>query len=744
MQCHKIFRLFLLCTLISSTALLNAQSGVFINKGQAENGGVLGGVFIGLSSSITAYQPTTISGGAIGTPQLYWKDLVGIEQIGTTLTKTDSSGWGNAGATSATQIECFENGWVEYRVDNLQNIFAFGLSNSNTDAGFESIEYAMMLDAGQLRVYNYGQLKGNFGPVALNDLVRIERMGNILFYTKNNIVLLNHQVDPIEHLLTDIALYNQGAAVTILVNYAESFKSPLVFRNKGCYINIKTGTSLVVDGKITLENTGQFDNSGKINLKGNWNNNSETPAFVTPLSLRKDLVEFSGANQTIGGTRATVFNDVTVSGSGRKTISNESSPVFNGNLTIQTAGTGTIILVNQSKNPVPVSVKGNLTIPRGSILQNDGTGFSLINNLIIDGSCLGSGGLFFTGSNSQTISGVSVPVINNMNINKSGGNITLTTPLKIGSTLTLTKGILITDNIKILTINQGATVSGASDIAYVSGPVQKIGNTAFTFPLGDMTLSAGAYHPITITEPALASDAFTAEYKAAKQPFGEALQTDSLESISNCEYWTLNRNSGTSEVIPTLGWNSNSCNVDDFNNLTLAGWDGEQWKSLGNGGVTLDGNVGTLRGGWLLTLYPNLPILIARPRPRPNQSAPYYATLKRELDGGYYVVSNGMLKFKFDEEYNDTDDKLSFKIYNNRHNEVVNSINLPLAMQLSSDYGEGWHSLNILNCNITPNGYLGNGYYILEVQNEKREKWLLRFRNTNNVVIICKDNIGPR
>ena len=110
MQYQKHIRLLLLSALISITSLLNAQNEVFINKGLIGNEGFASGVFIGLSGNINTNQPATISGGATGIPQPYWKDLAGIEQIGNTLTKTDSSGWGNAGAISSTRIECFEKG----------------------------------------------------------------------------------------------------------------------------------------------------------------------------------------------------------------------------------------------------------------------------------------------------------------------------------------------------------------------------------------------------------------------------------------------------------------------------------------------------------------------------------------------------------------------------------------------------------------------------------------------------------
>ena len=601
MQGNKNIHLLLLCVLIGITTLLNAQNTGFINQGASDNSSFSGGVFLGLSSHINSNQPFSLSPGKAGNAELYWKDVVGIRQRGNILTKTAANGWGNAGAASERQMECLVNGWIAYHVNNLQNTFAFGLSNSNPDAGYTSIEYAVLLTAGQLSVYNYGQFKGSFGPVALNDSIRIQRIGSILFYTKNNVVFYNQQVEPKEPLLTDIAIYNKGAAITIIVNSAVLPITPLALRNTGTFVNISAGISLVIDGKITLESNGQFDNAGIINLKGDWNNISGTPAFANYLSPRKDVVEFTGVDQTIGGASATIFNSAILSGSGRKIIGDGLPPVFNGGLAFKASATDTITLVNQNKNPTPIPVSGNFTIPTGIKFQNDGTGLSLQNNLVINGAYSGSGALFFNGGNTQTISGVSLPVLKNLNVNKSGGNITLGSPLKIDGILTLTKGIIITDSIKVLTFNKDARISGGNDSAYVSGPVKKIGNTAFTFPLGDNTLKAGTYHPLAITAPEATSDAFTAEYKAIKQPFGDSLQLDSLESISNCEYWSLTNTSGRSMVIPSLAWNTNSTNIYNSTDLRVVGWDGTIWRSFGNGGVAVNGNMGTLRAGYPLS-----------------------------------------------------------------------------------------------------------------------------------------------
>lgn len=111
---------------------------------------------------------------------------------------------------------------------------------------------------------------------------------------------------------------------------------------------------------------------------------------------------------------------------------------------------------------------------------------------------------------------------------------------------------------------------------------------------------------------------------------------------------------------------------------------------------------------------------------------PVDVELQRQLDGGYYVVPDGVLRLKYDEEYIDTDGKLTYNIYNDKHEIVAMNTSMPVASRPPVVPGDNRYVLNVRSCtfsNLTPYGYLGNGYYVLEVINEKNEKWYLRFKH---------------
>lgn len=195
----------------------------------------------------------------------------------------------------------------------------------------------------------------------------------------------------------------------------------------------------------------------------------------------------------------------------------------------------------------------------------------------------------FTGSNSQTISGTNVPQFYNLEVNKSGGEVTLNKEIQISNNAAWTNGYLVSSSSNPLTFLNGSTTSGASASSFVKGPVKKIGNAAFVFPIGKGT----SYKPAEITAPSNATDAFTAEYFNTEQTLGEA--DDSLTYLSQCEYWNLDRNTGSSNVKVTLIWDVSSCDVHLLNTLRVARWTGTLWTNLSSVTTTGNSTAGTVK-----------------------------------------------------------------------------------------------------------------------------------------------------
>jgi hypothetical protein len=183
----------------------------------------------------------------------------------------------------------------------------------------------------------------------------------------------------------------------------------------------------------------------------------------------------------------------------------------------------------------------------------------------------------------------------------SSGNITQTASFNIDNELTLTSGILISDISNHLTLNPGTLVTGASNSSFVDGPVSKIGNSAFTFPIGKMNCGPSAtvngYAALEISNftAGAPTDMFTAEYKRGSAYALGAISAIGLDHISNCDYWILTRDAGTSRVDIRLFWDDpiNNCiisapYINSLLSLTVAHNDnaGGTWDFMGINGLT--------------------------------------------------------------------------------------------------------------------------------------------------------------
>ncbi len=96
--------------------------------------------------------------------------------------------------------------------------------------------------------------------------------------------------------------------------------SPLAFSqlmtNSNVGITINASTQLTVKGDVLNVGTSTITNSGTIDLSGNWINNSSNNCF----GISQGTVIFNGVNQSIGGSTSTVFNHLTLAGTGIKTL----------------------------------------------------------------------------------------------------------------------------------------------------------------------------------------------------------------------------------------------------------------------------------------------------------------------------------------------------------------------------------------------------------------------------------------
>lgn len=248
-----------------------------------------------------------------------------------------------------------------------------------------------------------------------------------------------------------------------------------------------------------------------------------------------------------------------------------------------------------------ISVK-DLTINSGATLTiNTGVTVTICGNLLNNGTITvnGTGHIKFAGALPQTCtnnSGIlTIPIVTidnsaGLTLNGSSGNMVIPTFLN------LTNGIITTSSSAMVIMNAGSTVlpTGGSSTSFVNGPMQKLGDTDFIYPIGDGTRWARLRIDPT------ASSTFQAEYLAT--PYGtltpmDAGQTPVLNHVSSLEHWILDRKLGAGNTYVTLYWESATLSqiwlCASYQDLSVAKWTGSAWTNLNLTSATITGSCGT-------------------------------------------------------------------------------------------------------------------------------------------------------
>ena len=380
-----------------------------------------------------------------------------------------------------------------------------------------------------------------------------------------------------------IAYFNGNVQVNSTSLYGVSF-SPTGAGSSilGSGKTITVGSSGVF-GTLVLRNFTQLGNTSQsITLNGTCNMVSSTfngsltlntSVLLLTTSNFKEVSTFSktgnGSDFSQGGNHffksVTINNNATNGGILRMAIAD--GDIFDENVTLNT-NTGYIQMAYSDTS----DFKGNVTINNSKVTFNTG-----------------SGCVKFTGTNSQVISGSSDYLISKLLVNKTSGNVTFQNSVIVDTLLNLHAGVLVFDATKSITLKAITQVTEMSPLSYIDGLVKKIGNTAFTFPVGD----SNEYRPVSISAPSNSTDAFVAQYFKQQQSQGNTLDTG-VNYISNCNYWNVDRVTGTSNVSLGFQWFDNTCDVFDIDSIRLMNFNSGTWKNRGQMSDTGNDSVGTL------------------------------------------------------------------------------------------------------------------------------------------------------
>jgi hypothetical protein len=322
----------------------------------------------------------------------------------------------------------------------------------------------------------------------------------------------------------------------------------------------------------------------------------------TGWSVASNWYVYNGTSYSVASVASTNNDDVIIPANGTCIIQ---QPIVGvpGSAQNITVNSGASLTLNSGST---ITAK-NITIAATGTLSMDGAANSTLNvsgNWQDNGTFnAGVGTVNFNGTTAQSINKNSGnEVFANLIVNKTSNALTLNSAIEIGTNITLTSGLVNSDATNLLIINDNATATGASNTSHVVGPVRKIGNEAFTFPVG----KGNNYAPAAIGAPSLTTDHFTAEYfnTNPNASYNVALKDNTINNISACEYWIIDRSAGLSNVTVNLSWNTpRSCGVNDPAALLLARWNGSSWIDHGNGGTTGNNTAGSINTAAVVTNF---------------------------------------------------------------------------------------------------------------------------------------------
>ncbi len=367
----------------------------------------------------------------------------------------------------------------------------------------------------------------------------------------------------------------------------------------GTFYSIQVSTSGVGATCITsTSGTGKMrviGNTRVFTATGEWGNNppgwdvefAATAGQTLTIQTGFKANNITVASGTVLSSNADFRPDGGGAGFGSVTIKNASILRFSNNsIAIQRVGTAS-----------GTSHFGTLTVEPTGTLEFSGISSPIIgaSAYVIDGTVIYSGaGNQTMASKGGNTAAVNPSIYANLTVNGTG-NKTLPSAATVTGNLALTSGIVITTATNLLTLENGATYTGGnSNTSYVSGPLRKIGNTDFVFPIGKINKG---YIPFAVSlfggTLSPATDAFTAEYIRSNPNNLGAVTAGGVNHISLCDYWTLVR-SGLQTVLVTGYWNANnnSCGgtyVDNTATLVLVNFDGTNWSTSSTGTTFING-----------------------------------------------------------------------------------------------------------------------------------------------------------
>lgn len=375
--------------------------------------------------------------------------------------------------------------------------------------------------------------------------------------------------------------------------------------------SIAIDSFIIKNGAFGFAATSANTNNGVVTINGNLH---VYPGALLQLGTSTNTSTF-GTVVNINGTAPQEFRNkgnVVVVGSATApsslNVKNGSNLKLYDNLTLETA-TSVFSVENNAGISFDSLVNTEAAIDgAGSFILNSGgtmgitsvngiTASGALGNIISNTRNFASGANYLYNRNKVgiTVTGNGLPANITGSLQLQTGPLTpslsLSQPTIIAGSLKLFSGILNTNSASLLTINNTGISDPGNITTFINGPMAKIGNTNFVFPIGKNSFfGKSAVKSYSATTPN--TQQVTAEYFRAPVPAGSV--SAPLTRVSAIEYWDFTVPGGTlganTAQIELFSANSANSGINDLSSLTVAHNTSLTW--INAGAVSATGIIG--------------------------------------------------------------------------------------------------------------------------------------------------------
>jgi RHS repeat-associated protein len=146
-----------------------------------------------------------------------WRERSGVTVSATSVKKTQTTGWGNAGTASVKALSAGENGYIELIVSETNTARMIGFSKTNENLDYTTMDFTVYLNSTTLYAYERNTNRGSKGTVATGDVIRLDRTGSTVKILKNGTAIYTFPTSSTTALYADCSLNTTGSTLSGLI-----------------------------------------------------------------------------------------------------------------------------------------------------------------------------------------------------------------------------------------------------------------------------------------------------------------------------------------------------------------------------------------------------------------------------------------------------------------------------------------------------------------------------------------------